>query len=105
MKKTSFHISLAVFVIVILIAGGTAFYKFHENLSYVDAFYFTTTTVTTIGFGDFHPTTDTSKLFASIYALISVPTLIFCLGLVVKDYFENKLTKIESDINKRLGRE
>jgi voltage-gated potassium channel len=43
--------SLVVLVIVTLL-GGTVFYSLEEGWSVVDAFYFSVTTLTTVGLGD-----------------------------------------------------
>ena len=51
------------------IVAGTAAYMFLEGWSVVDALYFSVITLTTIGFGDLHPTTDVSKLFTIAYIL------------------------------------
>ena len=43
-----------------------------DDWSWVDSFYFSVVAVTTVGFGDFAPTTDASKLFSVFYILIGV---------------------------------
>jgi hypothetical protein len=48
---------------VSLLAVGTVVYRLLEDWSWVDAFYFCTVAVTTVGFGDLTPSTDGSKLF------------------------------------------
>ena len=44
---------------------GTVFYHHAESWSYVDSFYFSVTTLTTVGYGDLVPTTDVGKLLLS----------------------------------------
>jgi hypothetical protein len=46
---------------VIVVGIGTSFYRIVEGWSVIDALYFTVVTLTTIGYGDLHPTTDLSK--------------------------------------------
>ena len=48
------------------------FHWLEDDWSWVDSFYFSVVAVTTVGFGDFAPTTDASKLFAVFYILIGV---------------------------------
>jgi hypothetical protein len=72
------------FVLVALLLGlGTVYYSFAESWSYVDSFYFSTITLTTIGFGDLAPTTDASKMFTAFYALIGIGVMLYILSSVI----------------------
>ncbi len=55
-----------------LLALGTIVYHYVEDWSWVDALYFSTVAVTTVGFGDLAPTTDGSKLFTVVYILTGI---------------------------------
>jgi voltage-gated potassium channel len=68
-------VSLAVFA-ALAIVGGTGFYSLVEGLRVVDAFYFSVMTLTTVGYGDFAPTTDVGKLFTAVYVLVGVGILL-----------------------------
>lgn len=46
-----------------LLAAGTVFFHFVEGWSWLDAFYFSAITLTTVGYGDFSPKTPVGKLF------------------------------------------
>lgn len=59
-------------IMVIVLVSGTLFYAHHENWSYVDALYFCVMTMSTIGYGDFAPTTTVSKVFTIVYALTTI---------------------------------
>lgn len=52
---------------LLVLAVGTVAYRLLEDWSWVDAFYFSTVAVTTVGFGDLAPSTDASKLFTVFY--------------------------------------
>jgi hypothetical protein len=54
---------------LVLLAFGTVVYHYLEDWSWVDALYFSTVAVTTVGFGDLAPSTDGSKLFTVVYIL------------------------------------
>lgn len=50
-----------------------------EGWEFVDALYFTVTTILTIGYGDLHVTRTISKIVAIIFMLLVVP---FVLGFI-----------------------
>lgn len=52
---------------VLVLATGTVVYHYVEDWSWVDSFYFSSVALTTVGFGDFVPTTDASKIFTVFY--------------------------------------
>ncbi len=55
-----------------LLVVGTVVYHYLEGWSWVDSFYFCTVAVTTVGFGDLHPTSDASKLFTVFYIFAGI---------------------------------
>jgi hypothetical protein len=57
---------------VALIAIATVVYKLLEDWSWVDSLYFSVIAVTTVGFGDITPSTDTSKIFTVVYLLAGI---------------------------------
>ena len=57
---------------LVLIATGTAAYRYLEEWSWVDSFYFSVVAVTTVGFGDLSPSSDGSKLFTVFYLLAGI---------------------------------
>jgi hypothetical protein len=59
-----------------LVTGGALFYRQVEDLSWLDSFYFTIVTLTTVGYGDFSPQTTAGKLFTMAYLLIGIGVLV-----------------------------
>jgi voltage-gated potassium channel len=59
-----------------LLGSGTIFYILAEGWSFVDAFYFATIILTTVGLGNAAPDTDLAKLFTVAYALIGIGVLV-----------------------------
>lgn len=72
--------ALALFV---YFAGAVTFYLKHEGWSMVDTIYFTVALLTTVGYGDLHPTTPTSRLVTSCFSLLSMACLGYALVLLV----------------------
>src|SRR5918997_3033698 len=58
--------SLALLVVFTLLSG-TIFYSTVEGWRVGDAFYFSVTTLTTVGLGDLAPSTTFGKLFTAVY--------------------------------------
>ncbi|MCL1600152.1 MAG: potassium channel family protein [Actinomycetia bacterium] len=54
---------------------GTVVYHYLEDWSWVDSFYFSAVTGSTVGFGDLTPSTDVSKLFTVVYIFSSIAIL------------------------------
>jgi hypothetical protein len=77
------RIYYAFLIVVVLLAIGTFFYANVEGWSYIDSFYFSTITLTTIGFGDLSPTTPGAKIFTSIYALLGIGIMLYILSSVI----------------------
>ena len=57
---------------LILVVTGTIFFSWIENWSILDSLYFSMVTLTTVGYGDFSPTTTVGKLFAIIYMIFGL---------------------------------
>lgn len=64
---------------LVIVGTGTIFYHFIEGWSYVESLYFTVVMLTTVGFGDLHPTTEFSRGFTVIFILVGVS---FILGFL-----------------------
>lgn len=58
-----------------------------EGWSFVNAFYFTVSLLTTVGFGDLTPTNELSRFIASIYMLLVVPLMLVMMGVVADGVF------------------
>lgn len=56
------RIFLALFLLVAM--SGTFGFMALEHLSFIDAFYYNIATMSTVGYGDIHPTSEVSRLFA-----------------------------------------
>ncbi len=69
--------------VVIVVVTGVVFYRLNEDWSVADSLYFTVIALTTIGFGDFAPTTTLSRLFTTVYAIIGVGLVAILVHLIV----------------------
>jgi hypothetical protein len=51
---------------------GVGWYRKYEHWSYLDCGYFITVSLSTVGYGYLHPTTDQSRIFTSFYAIFGI---------------------------------
>src|SRR3989344_3461624 len=73
----------ALLIIAILLLLGTSFFHSVENWSFIDSFYFSTITLTTVGYGDLAPTKDISKIFVSLYSILGIGVMLYTLGSII----------------------
>lgn len=69
-----------VFMVVVVLGFGTFFFSWQEKMSLVDAFYFSVITCTTVGLGDFSPTTALGKGVCAIWMVCGVGVCASCVS-------------------------
>lgn len=94
------------FFVIILLFSGTVFYTQVEHWRVLDALYFSVTTLTTIGFGDFAPKTDIGKIFTIFYIFIGIGAILGFINLVAhhtqqNDPLTNRFFKKNKDDEKK----
>ena len=72
------------FLVVSTLLGGTIFYSLEEGWSVVDAFYFSATTLTTVGLGDLAPKTAMGKVFTVVYIFAGLSIILGFIDTVAK---------------------
>jgi len=78
-----------IIILIIIFAGTIAFYNL-EGWSFFDSIYFTSVTMSTIGYGDMAPLTHAGKLVAMFYGFMWAPLFIGFTWLL----FQSKLKKM-----------
>jgi len=86
---------------VSVIATGTVFYHYFMPLKWLDAVYFSVITITTVGYGDIHPTNDITKIFTIFYVLIGVGIIAASLNILVRIAAQKRLANQKARINRR----
>lgn len=95
------QIAAAVSAVGGLIALGTAVYHLLEDWSWIQSFYFSVVSLTTVGYGDLHPTSDASRLFTALYILVGVAIVLASLGVIGANYLRRREKKILERRKKR----
>jgi voltage-gated potassium channel len=73
-----------------LLLTGTIFYWRFEDWTIIEALYFSVATLTTVGYGDFTPTTTETQIFTVMYILIGFGVLAALLTSVAHEYVKLK---------------
>ena len=79
----------------VLLAISTAIFHTLEGWGWINSFYFSVVTLTTVGYGDLVPTSDISRLVTSIYILLSIPLLFFTIGVSADAVFTNYKSAVQ----------
>jgi voltage-gated potassium channel len=73
-----------------LVLTGTLFYWRFEDWTIIEALYFSIATLTTVGYGDFTPTSAGTQIFTIIYILTGFGVLVALLTSVAEQYLMQK---------------
>jgi voltage-gated potassium channel len=74
-------------LVVSLLVSGTTFFTLVEGWSVLDSFYFSVTTLTTVGFGDPAPATALGKIFTIVYIFVGLGVLGGFINVLAKHTF------------------
>lgn len=69
-------LNIALIFATIVIVGGVG-YAVIEGWSWIDAFYMSIITITTVGFGEVHPLTQVGKLFTAVLVVLGVAAITY----------------------------
>ena len=78
-----------------LFAAGTVFYRIFEGWSWLDSFYFTVVTLTTVGYGDLSPSGPFSRAFTIVLILAGVGYVLAFLNFLVARTAERRRKGLE----------
>ena len=77
-------------LLLLLLFGGAIFYWEVEGWSVLDAIYFCVMTMSTVGYGDFAPTTVFSKIFTIVFTVLSIGVFAAVVSKVVQLILERR---------------
>lgn len=89
-EKFRTQIGTAVLTVLGWIGIGTLIFHKLESWTWIESLYFSVVTLTTVGYGDLHPTTDKSRLFTVFYILVGVTVVLAALSIIGIKRLEKK---------------
>ena len=79
-----------------LFLGSWFYYRYEPTITtWVDAYYFSVITLTTIGYGDIGPTTPLTRIFTTFYAIGGLGILTGLIGIVGETVLEDANQRAE----------
>ncbi len=96
---------LLLITLVTILIGSWFYYQFEPTITnWIDAYYFTVITLTTIGYGDIAPTTTPTKLFTTIYVFVGLGIIAGLIGLVGETILEDANRRAKEREEKRANK-
>lgn len=91
--KRTYESFLWLFLLVLLLLLGSTVYYVFEDMTFLDAFYFSTYTCTGVGYGDISLENTSSIIFNCVYMIVSVSLTVYTI-----DKLSTLRSRIESEI-------
>ncbi len=88
------HLRFALLLPVLVVFGGTAGYMIFEGWGFLDAFYMTVLTISTVGYGEVHPLSATGKFLSILIILLGVGSVGFAVGTASRLMLENRIRAV-----------
>ena len=87
-RRLRVSLYLAIIALTALVTSGTVIFRHLEGWSWISSFYFTVSTLTTVGYGDLVPTNEWSRLFTALFIVAGVAMSLAALTVVGSNYLE-----------------
>lgn len=86
-----FSIRYGLIAIAVMLALGTVGFHLIEGWPWLESLYTATQTVTTVGYGDLSPQTRAGRLFAIVFMIAGVGTVLYALTSIVQTVVQSEL--------------
>jgi TRAP-type C4-dicarboxylate transport system permease small subunit len=90
-NQTPVKVAYVLAVVVSTMVLGAAFYHAVEGWNWVDSLYFSAATLTTVGYGDFAPSHDASKLFSIPFMLFGIAIMLYSFRIMGDHVVERRI--------------
>uniref|UniRef100_A9A8R4 TrkA-N domain protein n=1 Tax=Methanococcus maripaludis (strain C6 / ATCC BAA-1332) TaxID=444158 RepID=A9A8R4_METM6 len=98
-------IKIGIFVLFVLVISFSLIFMQIEGWTFLQAIYFSVATISTVGYGDFYPTTDLGQFLTILFIIFGVSTGLYTLGAFaesfISGYFKryNRMVKMKKRID------
>ena len=87
-------LKIALLILLTIFIVGTIGFHFIEKWSFIDSFYVTVITLSTVGYGDFVPRTVEGKFFTVFIIIFGVSTMLYSFALASEVVIDGRLRRI-----------
>lgn len=77
----------------VLIGSGTVFFRYIEGWAWIDAYFFTVVTISTVGYGNLVPATVIGKIGTTVLIFLGIGIFATALGLIGQRIVERRLQR------------
>jgi hypothetical protein len=91
----------ALAIVLLWIFVGTFIFWNIENWTFIDSFYFSVSSLTTVGYGDLTPSSQFGRLVAALYILFGVGIVLASLGVIGRDFLNREETRIKKSYSRQ----
>ena len=85
---------LAVMLMLMSIFSGVSGFMLIENFTFIEAFYMTVITFSTVGYNEIRPLSEEGRIFVSFYIILNLAVIAYVVSVVSAYLFEGELNKL-----------
>lgn len=93
MRKSTYKLIQPVIVLNLIVLIGIVGYMMIEKMSFLDALYMTTISITTVGYNEIHPLSDSGRIFTIFLLITSWGTFAFAITRITQFVISGELNK------------
>lgn len=86
-------LAFAILIVASIIVAGAAGFRYFEGFSWLDSFYTSVQTVTTVGFGDLTPASPGGRLFAIFLMITGAGTVLYSLSVLAQAVIQSEMVQ------------